>query len=103
MGKSFAEMEREYERMCDKLPGGPGDPELDYDEPDKYDDSDDGEGMTQAKFERKLEYSDLRRKEQREDELMRAISKKGSSKSFRDNFDPRVDGPWHYEGHGSKY
>jgi hypothetical protein len=102
MGKSFSEMEREWENIQERLPGGPGDPALDYDD---YDYSDDGEGMTQAKFERKLEYADLRHKEQREDELMRDIqrrSSKESSKSFRDNFDPRVDGPWNYEGHNNK-
>jgi hypothetical protein len=82
---------RDYERACDNLPGGPGD-----DSDCKEDDTD---HVSQSAFERKVEAADNRRREKQEDELIRSMdrSKLGVS---RKNFDPRLDGPWNYEGHG---
>jgi len=94
MAKSFDQMEREWERLQDNLPGGPGD-DSDYEE-------DDPDHISQAKLERKIEAADNRRKEKQEDELLRSMdrSKQGVS---RKGYDQRLDGPWNYEGHGSKY
>ena len=93
MPKSFSQLEREWERLQETLPGGPGDPELDADYI--------------------LDDYDFVADDSIDNVLMKAMDDKeplppfkppkSSSKSFRDNFDPRVDGPWHYEGHGSKY
>ena len=94
MAKSFDQLNREFERNQEYLPGGPGD-DSDYEECDP-------DHISQAKLERKIEAADNRRKEKQEDELLRSMdrSKQGVS---RKGYDPRLDGPWNYEGHGSKY
>lgn len=92
MAKSFDQLNREFERNQENLPGGPGDDS-------EYDCDDDPDHISQAKLERKIEVADNRRREKQEDELIRSMdrSKQGVS---RKNFDPRIDGPWNYEGHG---
>ena len=94
MAKSFDQMEREWERLQENLPGGPGD-DSDYEEEDDID------HISQVKLERKIEAADNRRREKQENELIRSMdrSKQGVS---RKNFDPRYDGPWNYEGHGQR-
>jgi hypothetical protein len=85
----FGRKLRDYERACDNLPGGPGD--------DSDCEEDDTGHISQSAFERKVEAADNRRREKQEDELIRSMdrSKLGVS---RKNFDPRLDGPWNYEG-----
>jgi hypothetical protein len=85
---------KSWERLQDNLPGGPGD-DSDLEE-------DDTDHISQSAFERKVEYADNRRKEKQEDELIRSMDRSRLGVS-RKNFDPRLDGPWNYEGPDSKY
>ena len=105
MTKSFDQMEREWERQQENLPGGPSDDSDEcYGECDECDCNDecDPDHISQSAFERKVEYADNRRREKQEDELIRSMDRAKVGVS-RKNFDPRLDGPWNYEGPDSKY